>query len=163
MKTPHALSVLSLNKAEVLRLHFRLSQLHAVGGRLVQIMTFIKRLLKVWSELAAGEPEAIAAAIPVDETRSVPVTPEELAAITDGLVRLMNSEKLMRGDGTMIDNTVGIKLEIARDTELFGAAVARHVMKRLGAEKIEPFVADLDEDEDGDDETPSDTLIDKVA
>lgn len=144
-----ALLTLKINKMELLRLYFRLSQTQVVGGRLAQIIAFMKRLLKVWPELAPGESEVIAKAIPEDERRDVAFTPEEQSAVADAMLRLLNSDKITAADGSLVESTVGIKLEIMKDVALMGSPLLRHVETRLAREAVEPFIEPIDENPDG--------------
>lgn len=142
------LFTLKINKSELIRLYFRLSQTQVVGGRLAQIIALMKRLLKVWPELAPGESEDIAKAIPDTERRDVAFTPEEQSAVADAMLRLLNSDKITAADGSLVEATVGVKLEIMRDLALFGSPILRHVEVRLAREPVEAFIEAVDENPD---------------
>lgn len=139
---------LQLTASELRRLYFRLSQCQVVGGRLAQIVAFMKRMLKVWPELAPGEDAAIAAAIPEDARRPLPFTAEEQSAVADALLRLLNSEKISNAQGEQIDSNVGIKLAILQDADLLGSPIARNIASRLARDPVEAFVESIDSDPD---------------
>lgn len=152
------LFTLKLNKAEIIRLYFRLSQCQMVGGRLAQIVMFMKRMLKVWPELAPGEPDAVANEIPLDARRDLTFTPEEQSAVADAFIRLLNTDKISAVDGTFGESTVGTKLEILKDADLLGSPIARHILSRLTREAVEPFVEAIEPE---DSESPRE--IEKLA
>lgn len=137
---------LLLNRTEILRLFFRLSQCQVVGGRLAQVAAFMKRILKVWPELAPGEPEEVAALISLDERRPLTFTAEEQSAVADAMLNLLNTSEIATASGTMVQANVGVKLEILRDIDLLGSPIARHVSKRLSSEVVTPFIEDIDTD-----------------
>lgn len=139
---------LQLTRSEILCLYFRLSQCQVVGGRLAQIISFMKRMLKIWPELAPGEDPTIAEAISADTRRPLPFTAEEQSAVADALLRLLNSEKIANANGEQIDSNVGIKLEILKDADLLGSPIARNIASRLARDPVEPFVESIDPNPD---------------